>query len=136
MMRVSGVLAADQMVSALAAGLVAGLAVALPLGAVGVLLLQEGMTRGHRSALLGAAAVAAVDLVYAIAAVLAGTAVTAALAGRQGQVRLTSALVLGGLGLHGLWVTGRAHSPARAPQPQRRPSGRAARSGGSPHSPR
>jgi arginine exporter protein ArgO len=93
---------ADPLLPALAAGLLAGLGVALPLGAVGVLLLQEGMLRGRRSALLAAAGVATVDLGYAAAAVLAGGLVTRALTGHEREVRLTSALVLGGLAVAGL----------------------------------
>ncbi|NYF09731.1 arginine exporter protein ArgO [Leifsonia sp. AK011] len=57
---------------ALASGLVAGLAIALPLGAIGVLLLQEGMRRGFRGGLPAAAGVASVDVLYCLAAALAG----------------------------------------------------------------
>ena len=66
---------------ALASGLVAGLAVAVPLGAIGVLLLREGLERGLRGGLPAAAAVAAVDLLYAAAAVALG-AVAAPLVAR------------------------------------------------------
>lgn len=95
----SGVLAA------LGAGLAAGLGVAIPLGAIGVLLLHEGMRRGLRPALSAASGVAVVDLVYATLAVLAGGAVSAALSGVQAQVRLVGAAVLGGLAIHGLFRT-------------------------------
>ncbi|WP_077490754.1 hypothetical protein [Sinomonas mesophila] len=57
---------------ALASGLAAGLAVAVPLGAVGVLLIREGIERGLRGGLPAATAVAAVDLLYAAAAVVLG----------------------------------------------------------------
>jgi arginine exporter protein ArgO len=43
-----------------------------------------------------------VDLAYAAAAVVAGGLVTAALAGREREVRLTSAVVLAALAVHGL----------------------------------
>ncbi|MFB2584556.1 LysE family transporter [Herbiconiux liukaitaii] len=56
----------------LLSGLVAGLALAAPLGAIGVLLIQEGLTRGLRRGMPGAAAVATVDILYCIAAVTAG----------------------------------------------------------------
>jgi arginine exporter protein ArgO len=102
MVHASVVLAAQPVLPALAAGVLAGLGVALPLGAVGVLLLQEGMLRGRRPALLGATAVATVDLAYAAAAVVAGGLVTALLAGREREVRLTAAVVLAGLALRGL----------------------------------
>lgn len=101
------------LLQALVTGLLAGLGVALPLGAVGVLLLQEGVTRGRRAAVLGATGIAVVDLVYAVAAVLAGGAVTAVLAGRQDEVRLVSGLVLVVLALAGLAGTARDRSRRR-----------------------
>lgn len=58
--------------TALASGILAGLAVAMPLGAIGVLLVQEGAGLGARRALPGAAAVASVDTLYCALAVLAG----------------------------------------------------------------
>jgi arginine exporter protein ArgO len=111
----AAVLAAQPLLPALAAGLLAGLGVALPLGAVGVLLLQEGMLRGRRSALLAATGVATVDFVYAAAAVLAGGLITAALAGNEREVRLTSALVLTGLALTGLLRTHRSRADTSPP---------------------
>ena len=92
---------------AVVAGVAAGLGVAVPLGAVGVLLLQEGMTRGPRAALAAASGIAAVDLVYSAAAVLAGAAVATALSGREGAVRLSGAIVLAGLAFRGLLGTAR-----------------------------
>jgi threonine/homoserine/homoserine lactone efflux protein len=100
---------------ALAAGVVAGLAVALPLGAVGVLLLQEGMSRGRRAAMAAATGVATVDLVYAGAAVPAGGAVAAVLAGREGLVRLVGAAVLAGLAVRGLRAAARPTSGLAGP---------------------
>ena len=60
--------------TAVMTGIVAGLAVAMPLGAIGVLLVQEGALRGARRALPGAAAVASVDTLYCALAVLVGGA--------------------------------------------------------------
>ena len=57
---------------ALASGVVAGLAVAVPLGAIGLLLLREGVERGLRGGLPAATAVAAVDTLYAAVAVVLG----------------------------------------------------------------
>jgi threonine/homoserine/homoserine lactone efflux protein len=120
-------LAPVDLVPVLGAGLLAGLGVAVPLGAVGVLLLQEGLARGRRGAVLGATGIAVVDLGYAVVAVLAGGAVTTALAGRQDEVRLVSGLVLAGLALVGLSGTvrggrsrrGARAAPAPAPVPTR-----------------
>ena len=61
---------------AFVAGAVAGVGVALPLGAVGVLVVSEGLHRGWRPAAAAATGVALVDLGYAAVAVAAGTAVT------------------------------------------------------------
>lgn len=58
--------------SSLTAGLIAGLALAVPLGAIGVLLIQEGASRGWVRGAPAAAAVATVDLIYCVTAVLAG----------------------------------------------------------------
>jgi arginine exporter protein ArgO len=81
-------------VEAFLAGLLAGLGVAVPLGAVGVLLVQEGVTRGWRPAAAGATGVALVDGGYALVAVVAGTAVSSALAGRERAIQVVGAVVL------------------------------------------
>jgi arginine exporter protein ArgO len=81
-------------VEAFLAGLLAGLGVAVPLGAVGVLLVQEGVTRGWRPAAAGATGVALVDGAYALVAVVAGTAISSALAGRERAIQVVGAVVL------------------------------------------
>lgn len=53
-------------------GIAAGLGVAMPLGAIGALLLREGLTNGFRVAAAGAAGVAATDVVYCAVATLTG----------------------------------------------------------------
>jgi arginine exporter protein ArgO len=58
---------------AFGSGLVAGLALAVPLGAIGVLLIQEGATRGWIRGAPAAAAVATVDAIYCAAAIAAGS---------------------------------------------------------------
>ncbi|MCX4385769.1 LysE family transporter [Micromonospora peucetia] len=114
---VSGALAAFSV------GAVAGLGVAVPLGAVGVLLLHEGMARGWRPALAGATGVAVVDLVYAAVAVIAGGAVTAVLSEHQGAVRVGGAVVLGVLALRGLVRAVRSRSAAHVLAPGGAPGG-------------
>ncbi len=84
------------------AGAVAGIGVALPLGAIGVLIVGEGLYRGWRPAAAAATGVALVDLVYAGLAVAAGTAVTAAVGGRTAAIRLVGAAVLVVVAVHGL----------------------------------
>jgi threonine/homoserine/homoserine lactone efflux protein len=95
-------LAALPELRALLAGVVAGLAVALPLGAISVLLLQEALIRGWRSAAAAATGVAVVDLGYATLATAAGTAVTRALDGRTRVIQVVGAAVLVVVAVRGL----------------------------------
>lgn len=83
------------------AGAAAGLGVAVPVGAMGVLLIQEGM-RDRRRAVAAAAAVAVVDLAYAGVATALGPLVASALSGVEAWVRLVSATVLGVIAVQGL----------------------------------
>ena len=64
-----------------AAGLAAGLGIALPLGAIGVLIVREGVERGIRAAGVAALAVATVDFGYALVAVVVGERIAEALSG-------------------------------------------------------
>lgn len=100
--------------AALGLGALVGLGVAMPLGAIGVLLLQTGVRRGFRVAAAGGLGVATVDLGYAVVAVLAGTAVAGALAGHERPVRLASALVLGAVAATGVARWWRARERAAA----------------------
>ncbi|WP_240140226.1 LysE family transporter [Streptomyces sp. MUM 178J] len=98
--------------TAAAAGAAAGLGVAMPLGAMGVLLIQEGM-RGRRGAVAAATAVALTDLVYAAAATALGPLVAAALSGVEAWVRLVAAAVLLAIAVRGL-LASRTPPPAAA----------------------
>ncbi|MFD0277436.1 LysE family transporter [Kitasatospora sp. NPDC127111] len=83
------------------AGAGAGLGVAVPLGAVGVLLLEEGR-RGRAAAVSAACAVACVDMAYAALATALGARLAPALAGWEGWARAGSAVVLVVVALRGL----------------------------------
>ncbi|MEU0374938.1 LysE family transporter [Streptomyces sp. NPDC006283] len=83
------------------AGAVAGLGVAMPIGAIGVLLVQQGM-RDRRGAVAAASAVAVVDMAYAAVATVLGPLIASALSGVEAWVRLASALVLVAIAAHGL----------------------------------
>jgi arginine exporter protein ArgO len=83
------------------AGAAAGLGVAMPVGAMGVLLIQEGM-RDRRGAVAAAAAVAVVDFAYAAVATALGPLVASALSGVEAWVRLVSATVLAVIAVRGL----------------------------------
>ncbi|MFG3493991.1 lysine transporter LysE [Streptomyces sp. NPDC047928] len=105
------------------AGAAAGLGVAVPVGAIGVLLVQEGM-RNRRGAMAAGAAVAVVDGAYAAVATALGPLVAAALSGVEAWVRLVAASVLLAIAGHGLWRSRREQAPAH---PGARVGGGAAR---------
>lgn len=87
---------------AFGAGLLAGLGLAAPLGAVGILLLQEGMARGFTAAAPAAAAVAVIDAAYCVVALALGAAAAQFIAALGPWPALLGGLVLlmlGGLGL-------------------------------------
>ncbi|PKV85583.1 hypothetical protein [Streptomyces sp. TLI_146] len=98
------------------AGAAAGLGVAMPVGAVGVLLVQEGM-RDRRGAVAAASAVAVVDLAYAAAATALGPWIAATLSGVEAWVRLAAAAVLAVIAGRGLW--GSRRPPTRDSPGQR-----------------
>jgi threonine/homoserine/homoserine lactone efflux protein len=91
---------------ALLAGLVAGLAIAMQIGAVSLLLIEASVVAGPRKGLAAGMGVATVDFAYAIIAGVAGGAAGAALAGHESEIKLVAAIVLGVIavrGLAGLW---------------------------------
>jgi threonine/homoserine/homoserine lactone efflux protein len=94
----------DLALRALAAGLLAGLAIAVPLGAIGVLIVQEGLSHGWRAASAAATGVALVDVGYAAIATAAGAAVTRVLAGHTRDVQIAGAVVLLAVAARGFWA--------------------------------
>ena len=79
---------------AFGAGVLAGLAIALPLGAIGVLILREGVERGLRASVPAALGVACVDFGYALVAVLLGARLGEALASWERLIQLVGAAAL------------------------------------------
>ncbi len=100
----------------LARGALAGLGVAVPLGAIGILLLGEGIGRGFRSGAPGAVAVGCIDTAYSALAVVFGAA-AAPVIGRGGRwPAVLGGTVLVGIAALGLWRSSRAPADA-APAP-------------------
>ncbi|MGK9147129.1 LysE family transporter [Plantibacter flavus] len=104
---------------ALISGIIAGLALAAPLGAIGVLLVQEGVTRGLRGGIASAAAVATVDVLYCTAAVTAGALAGPIVRGWSPWPQLVGGGVLCAMGLRSILKVGRASGHA-VDQPVRR----------------
>lgn len=90
------------MVQAFLAGAIAGYAIAIPVGAIGILIIDTGMRRGFRHGFAAGAGAATADLVYAALAVLAGTAVAALLAPIQVWLRVVAVAALAWIGIRGL----------------------------------
>jgi threonine/homoserine/homoserine lactone efflux protein len=80
------------------AGLAAGFAIAMPVGAIAVLILREGMVRGTRFGLAAGAGCATVDLVYCALAVALGATLANAIAPWLPALALASGLVIIAIG--------------------------------------
>jgi threonine/homoserine/homoserine lactone efflux protein len=106
----------------LVAGLVAGYGVAIPVGAIGVLVVDAGMRGGMRPAAAAASGVATADFLYAALAAAAGTVIAELLAPYQRTVQLAAAAVLVAVAAIGLWSLHRRAGDADDGRPA--PSGR------------
>ncbi|MCX4801662.1 LysE family transporter [Streptomyces sp. NBC_01214] len=107
------------------AGAAAGLGVAMPMGAMSVLLLQEAM-RDRRTAVAAAAGIAAVDLGYAALATALGPWVASHISPVEAWVRLASAVILLVIAARGLYGASPARTSDPAPDPASDPDSAAA----------
>lgn len=98
--------------AAFLAGLVAGYAVAVPVGAIAVLILGLSARTSLRVGAAAAFGVATADGLYAAVAVLGGAAVAAVVAPVAGPLRVAAAVVLLVLAVHGGWRTWRSRPPS------------------------
>ncbi|HEX4735717.1 MAG TPA: LysE family transporter [Thermoleophilaceae bacterium] len=88
--------------SALAAGLVAGLAIAVQVGAVSLLLIETALAAAPRAAVAAGMGVATADFAFALVAAVGGGAAGAALAGHESEIRIVAGALLAAIALHGL----------------------------------
>ena len=95
------------MLSAFLIGAAAGYAIAIPVGPIAVLIVRTGLRRGFRVATAAGAGTATVDLIYAISAVVVGSAVTSTLATVLLPMRLAAAAALLYLAVRALLRLGR-----------------------------
>ncbi|MEV6707292.1 LysE family transporter [Micromonospora wenchangensis] len=100
------------MTAAFLAGLVAGYGVAVPVGAIAVLILGLSARTSLRVGAAAALGVATADGLYAAVAVLGGAAVAAVVAPVAGPLRVVAAVVLLALAVHGGWRTWRSRPPS------------------------
>lgn len=83
-------------------GLLAGYGIAVPVGAIAVLIIETGLRYGFASGFIAGAGAATADLVYAALAALTGTFLAYLLAPFETHIRVLSSIVLIGLGLFGM----------------------------------
>ena len=95
-------------------GLVVGLAVAMPPGAVASLIIRTGLERGFRAALAAGWGTATVDGIYCTIAVLFGALIVPLLGSWTGPLQAVTGVVLIGLGVLGI-VRARAGTAAARP---------------------
>jgi len=97
------------MVEALLKGVLAGYGIAIPVGAISVLIVQVGIRCGFWCAASAGAGAATADLAYSVIAVTAGTAVAGSIESLDDPLRLVSGGVLAVIGIVGLY--GGRHEP-------------------------
>ncbi|MER5609329.1 LysE family transporter [Micromonospora tulbaghiae] len=105
------------MTGAFLAGLVAGYGVAIPVGAIAILILGLSARTSFRVGAAAALGVATADGLYAAVAALGGAAVASGLAPFAGPLRLVAAGVLLALACLTAWRALRPPAPAQEPNP-------------------
>ncbi|SCG64362.1 LysE family transporter [Micromonospora inositola] len=108
---------------ALLAGLLAGYGVAIPVGAIAILILGLSARTSFRVGAAAALAVATADGLYAAVATIGGAGLAGVIAPVAGPLRVAAALVLLGLAAHGLRSAWRARRPDAGPAPARAGNG-------------
>jgi threonine/homoserine/homoserine lactone efflux protein len=102
--------------AALIAGLVAGFAIAMQVGAVSLLLIEASIASGPRAGVAAGMGVATADFAYAVVAAIAGGAVGAVLASHESEIKIVAALTLAAIAIDGLVKLRRErHADAVAP---------------------
>ncbi len=102
------------MITAFLAGAAAGLGIAIPVGAISILIVETGLRRGFRLAAAAGAGAATVDGIYALVAAAFGAALAAVLAPWERALRVLAVVVLVAIALRGLMGLRAAARPAVA----------------------
>jgi threonine/homoserine/homoserine lactone efflux protein len=102
------------MLEAAIAGALAGYGIAIPVGAIAVLIIHTGIRDGLRPAIAAGAGAATADGIYATLAVAVGAAATALIAPVAAPLRIAAGFVLVALAARGFLALRSAHDPAAA----------------------
>lgn len=119
------------MVTAFLAGAAAGFGIAIPVGAISILIVETGLRRGFRLAAAAGAGAATVDGLYALVAAAFGAALAAVLAPWERPLRVAAVVVLVAIALRGLVGLRAIPGPLAAGGTPIRPDVEAAERGGS-----
>jgi len=84
------------------AGIAAGYGIAIPVGAIAILIVEVGIKCGFRCAFFAGAGAATADLMYAVVAVLGGAALAGLVDDVDTELRIVSAIVLAVIAVVGL----------------------------------
>jgi arginine exporter protein ArgO len=96
-------------------GVIAGYGIAIPVGAISVLIIEMALRRGFRPGFWAGAGAASADLLYALVAVAAGGAIAVLVGKFALPLKILSGLVLVALGVAGLWKLRRQMAAAERP---------------------
>jgi threonine/homoserine/homoserine lactone efflux protein len=107
-------------VDAFLVGIVAGYGIAIPVGAIAILIVQVGIRCGFWCAASAGAGAASADLVYSLLAVTGGAALAASVGDIGEPLRIVSALVLVVIAVLGLLRSRRELAPGDEVLPGRR----------------
>lgn len=109
------------MIPAFVAGVVAGYGIAIPVGAIAILIVETGLRRGFRLAAAAGAGAATADGIYAAVAAAFGAALATVIAPLATPLRVLAVAVLVAIAARGLWGLrtpgGIAPDPGIAPLP-------------------
>lgn len=83
-------------------GILAGYGIAIPVGAIAILIVDMGLRRGFPAAFMAGAGAATADFFYALLAVIAGATLAPALAPYATVLQIAGAIALFTLGAYGL----------------------------------
>jgi arginine exporter protein ArgO len=101
-------------------GVVAGFGIAIPVGAIAILIVEVGIRCGFRCAFAAGAGAASADLLYAGLAVMGGVALADVVESVDRPLRIVSAGVLGVIAVVGLRRVGRTRESGEFSFPNRR----------------
>ncbi len=90
-------------------GALAGYGIAVPVGAIAVLIVETGLRRGFRAGFAAGAGAAAADALYASLAIIAGEALSTILFPYGEGIKLVGGVVILGIGAYGIWMTVREY---------------------------